>query len=201
MREIDEARQILSRPFPREAIKQRRGGGGKMLDYVEGHTVIHRLNEATYNDWNIEIKKIERIDQPNGKTVMTAHVALTIPGMGTREHIGIQEVDANAGDLIKGCVTDAMKKAATLFGVGLELYGEDFEAQAAEAERFEGVRVQVNQRVIPDTVEERISALSIEADRLGERLREHAKSSYKITKMSHLTRDQLGELLAWAYQQ
>lgn len=114
---------ILTRPFPESAIKQREGGGGRMLDYVEGHTVIHRLNEATGNDWSLEVKKLEfRSD------LTIAHVALTLPGLGTREHIGIQEVRGAAGDLTKGAITDAIKKAATLFGIGLELYGPDYEA-------------------------------------------------------------------------
>jgi hypothetical protein len=56
-------------------------------------------------------------------------VALTIPGLGTREHIGVQAVEERGGeDLVKGAITDALKKAATLFGVGLELYGPDYEA-------------------------------------------------------------------------
>lgn len=124
---------ILTRPFPASAIKQRSGGGGRMLDYVEGHTVIHRLNEATGNNWEMAVKAISRQDLGQGRALMTAHVALTLPGLGTREHIGIQEVSANAGDLVKGAVTDALKKAATLFGVGLELYGPDYEAGETEA--------------------------------------------------------------------
>lgn len=123
---------ILTRPFPASAIKQRAGGGGKMLDYVEGHTVIHRLNEATGNTWDMTIKSISRQDLGNGQSLLTAHVAITIPGLGTREHIGIQEV-RGGGDLVKGCVTDALKKCATLFGVGLELYGPDYEAGETDA--------------------------------------------------------------------
>lgn len=122
--------EILTRPFPETAIKQREGGGGRMLDYVEGHTVIHRLNEATDNEWTLEVKKLEfRSD------LTIAHVALTLPGLGTREHIGIQEVRGSAGDLTKGAITDALKKAATLFGVGLELYGPDYEAGEVDAPR------------------------------------------------------------------
>lgn len=124
---------ILTRAFPASAIKQRSGGGGRMLDYVEGHTVIHRLNEATGNNWEMAVRSISRQDLGGGRSLMTAHVALTLPGLGTREHIGIQEVTANAGDLVKGAVTDALKKAATLFGVGLELYGPDYEAGEVDA--------------------------------------------------------------------
>jgi hypothetical protein len=113
--------------FPKEAIKRRQGGGGRSFDYVEGHSVINRLNAATDNTWDLAVREITTL-QLGTRTVLQARVALTIPGLGTREHLGVQEVNDRGGeDLIKGVVTDALKKAATLFGVGLELYGPDFE--------------------------------------------------------------------------
>lgn len=118
----------LTEAFPREAIKQRQAGGGRSLDYVEGHTVIHRLNDATNNCWDMTVRNIESKQIGDG-TLMIAHVALTLPGLGTREGLGVQMVHNRGGeDLVKGCVTDGLKKAATLFGVGLELYGPDYES-------------------------------------------------------------------------
>ena len=38
-------RALLERPFEPAQIRQRKGRNG-VLDYVEGHTVIARLNEA-----------------------------------------------------------------------------------------------------------------------------------------------------------
>src|SRR6478735_10754706 len=120
--------KALGEPFPRSAIKHRTGGGGKSLAYVEGHTVIHRLNDATGNSWSLEVRSIDSFTLGT-RTLLRAHVALTIPGLGTREHIGVQAVEERGGeDLVKGAITDALKKAATLFGVGLELYGPDYEA-------------------------------------------------------------------------
>lgn len=119
----------LGEPFPQQALKSRRAGGGKDLTYVEGHTVIHRLNDATENTWNFSVDKIERTEIDPANAVLMAYVTLEIPGLGKRSHIGVQSVNARGGeDLVKGCVTDALKKAATLFGVGLELYGPDYEA-------------------------------------------------------------------------
>ncbi len=44
--------------------------------------------------------------------------------------MGVQKVSERGGeDLVKGAITDAMKKAATLFGVALELYGPDYGAE------------------------------------------------------------------------
>lgn len=129
---MDVNHDLLTQPFPREAIRQRKGGGNKMLEYVEGHTVIHRLNAATGNSWSFRVLDLttRTITTDRGQsTLLTAKVELEIPGLGARQHIGVQMVnDAGGEDLAKGAITDALKKAATLFGVGLELYGPDYEA-------------------------------------------------------------------------
>lgn len=117
----------LTAPFPREAIRQRQGGGGRMLDYLETHTVIRRLNEATGNQWSFRLTSVEW----RGELVV-AIGELEIPGLGTRSGIGVQRVSEGGGeDLVKGVASDALKKCATLFGVGLELYGPDYEAGEA----------------------------------------------------------------------
>ena len=124
----------LTTPFPPQALKQRVVGGGKALTYVEGHVVIHRLNDATGNDWSFKVIDLSHV--PAGttskglpQTLYTATVELCIPGLGCRQQVGVQMFSENAGeDLVKGAVTDGLKKAATLFGVGLELYGPDYEA-------------------------------------------------------------------------
>lgn len=121
----------LTRPFPREAIRWRWAdrAQSRRLDYVEGHTVVHRLNDATGNRWNFRVDRIERFPIDEKNTLVMAYVTLEIPGLGRRSHIGVQAVNERGGeDLVKGAVTDALKKAATLFGVGLELYGPDYEA-------------------------------------------------------------------------
>lgn len=124
MSDIETMRAVLEEPFPASKIKRRQGGRGQMFDYIAGEDVIRRLNDATGGCWDLAIKDITQ--QPMGtNTLVLAHVALTIPGMGTREHIGVQSVSDRGGeDLVKGAVTDALKKAATLFGVALHLYGD-----------------------------------------------------------------------------
>lgn len=129
--------EALMKEFPREALKQRPGDGGKKaLTYVDGTTVFRRLINATDNNFTVEVLDQEFRDfgtTRNGasRILLIARVRLTIPEMGSREHVGVQVVNADSGgeDLWKGAVTDAIKKAATLFGVGLELYGPDHEAE------------------------------------------------------------------------
>ncbi len=121
--ERDALLAALSEKFPKAAIKQREGARGKQLDYLETHTVIHRLNSAAKTwDW-----KLTQLQQQGD--LLIAIGELTIPGLGTRTGIGVQKVSERGGeDLVKGASSDAMKKAATLFGVGLELYGPDYGA-------------------------------------------------------------------------
>ena len=126
----------LTKDFPREAIQQRTGGGGKKLEYLEGSTIIHRLNDATGNRWDFAVLAFDSMDLGNGNRLLTARCRLTIPGLGSREHIGVQLVSDRGGeDLLKGAITDSLKKCATLFGVGLQLYGRDYEAGEAPPAR------------------------------------------------------------------
>lgn len=121
----------LTKPFPENCLKTRKGGGNSTLTYIPGHLIIRRLNEATGNDWTFCVVSETETPQPDGKILIKVRVALTIPGHGTREGIGVQIVSEKGGeDLYKGALTDAVKKAATFFGVGLELYGPDLEAEA-----------------------------------------------------------------------
>lgn len=116
--------QKLTQPFPKQAVKQRDGGSGRRFDYVEAHTIIHRLNEATGNNWTFEVVSLEWRND-----VLIALGRLELPGHGSRMGIGVQKVSERGGeDLVKGAASDALKKAATLFGVALELYGPDYEA-------------------------------------------------------------------------
>lgn len=131
---------ILTEKLPKEAIKSRsltRDKNGPKAPYVEGHTVIHILNKATRNRWHFGLvrpldirEKPPRQDGGHGGFLAIAHVYLELPGRGRREHIGVQDFTYLTPDLLKGALTDALKKAASLFGVGLELYGEDYAALA-----------------------------------------------------------------------
>lgn len=122
----------LEAPFPASAIKQREGGGKRKLSYVETQTVIRRLNQ-TAGAWSFSIKSLELHGD-----VWVVVGSLTIDGLGSREGIGVQRMSERqreaSEDLIKGAASDALKKAATLFGVALDLYGPDYEGATADSE-------------------------------------------------------------------
>lgn len=125
----------LKEPFPRDAIKQRQGGGNRRFDYVEAHSVINRLNNVL-DYWDFTIVSLTWQED-----VLIAHVEMNVPGMGRRQHIGVQRVSQNSGeDTIKGAVSDALKKCATLYGVAIDLYGDDYEVYDEPAQESQVVR-------------------------------------------------------------
>ena len=121
--------EALSKPFPSSEIKEREGGGGKKLKYVTGASVIRRLIEATENNYSTKLVG-EKYLTIGGKDAMLVIVELTIPQLGSRQGYGVQ-ILRGGEDMYKGAFTDGLKKAATQFGVGLELY---FEEEVADAE-------------------------------------------------------------------
>jgi len=118
-------RELLEKPFEREQIRQRQGRNG-MLDYVEGHSVIQRLNDALESAWSFEITHHELKDDE--VIVLGRLTAGTISKMAfgtsqvTRERDSRQPI--SFGDDLKSASTDALKKCATFLGVGLHLYAE-----------------------------------------------------------------------------
>lgn len=134
----------LAERFPAEAHKTKRIGGTELV-YVTGEMVFARLNEALgYDGWSFEVKDIKVLE-----TEVWALGRLTVyAGERTivREQAGGQIINRNrSGEIIelsndiKGAVTDAAKKCATLVGVGLYLYDQDerreVQQEMAEAKR------------------------------------------------------------------
>lgn len=122
-------RQILEKPFDQNQIKQREGNFGKMLDYIEGHAVIQRLNDAFEADWSFTIIRHEILKETDEVIVLGELKA----GDVVKMQFGSSRITRarESGDIIsladdlKAAATDAVKKASTLLGVGLHLYCND----------------------------------------------------------------------------
>jgi hypothetical protein len=117
-------RELLERPFDTAQIKQRQGAFGDLLDYVEGSTVIQRLNDALNGDWTFEVID-HHVDEQEVRVLgRLSHAGITKMQFG-RSAITRTKGDHAAvspGDDLKAAATDALKKCATLLGVGLHLY-------------------------------------------------------------------------------
>ena len=119
----------LQAPFAPADIKQREGNFGKTLDYLETHTVIQRLNEALVGDWSFHIvEHVVREDLSEvivvGKLVAGEIVKMQIGSASLKRHRQSGELMC-LGDDLKAAASDALKKCATLLGVGLQLYRSD----------------------------------------------------------------------------
>ena len=119
-------RELLEKQFDKEQIKQRKGTYGNMLDYVDTRTVIQRLNDAFEGNWSFEIVSHE---QHAGEVSVLGK--LTADGI-SKTQFGSNKISTSKqgevisiGDDLKAATSDSIKKCATLFGVGLYLYGTD----------------------------------------------------------------------------
>lgn len=145
-----EIKAVIQRNIPDALIKNRDGGRGITLSYVSGATVTDILNEAfDYMwDWVIETQWVqESVDKFNPKYDKepqpqnpVAHVRgrlivhfqdgdgnwrhIAKSGYGSKSVIGGQNEQQ---DIFKAADTDALKKAASRLGIGLELYRDEDE--------------------------------------------------------------------------
>lgn len=102
----------LRRPFTPEAVKfkvqatwpKENPTGGLIVAYIDARLVVERLNLIVPDRWHDEYQSI-------GSGLMWCH--LTVDGI-TRKDVG-----EGTG---KGLVSDALKRAAVKFGVGVSLY-------------------------------------------------------------------------------
>ena len=118
-------RELLERPFAPEQIRQRKGRNG-LLDYVEGHSVIQRLNEALEGAWSFEIVHHEIREEEVLVLAKLSTEGLVKMNFGVSQITRERESGAliSLGDDLKAAATDCLKKCATFLGVGLHLYAE-----------------------------------------------------------------------------
>jgi hypothetical protein len=163
-------REALTKPFRHDQIRERPGQNGKPVRYVDVTAVIERLNEAC-DAWSFEVLNHEVKD---GEVIvlgkLTADGVVKTAFGGSAVTVDRQGVVVSIADDLKAASSDALKKSASMLGVGLELYGgssrPDREASpkdgAADARRVEP------RREPPDRVTVRqIAALQAACNRRG----------------------------------
>ena len=119
-------RALLEAPFPAEQIRQREGRKGVRLDYIDVAAVIKRLNDAFDGHWSFEITEWQHLKDSDEVVVLGK---LTAAGI-TKMQFGVSQITRDReskvivalGDDLKAAGSDALKKCAVGFGVGLHLY-------------------------------------------------------------------------------
>jgi len=116
--------QIIEREFDKSLIKTRKGRSGISLSYVETQEYIKRLNTVFDYNWSFEIEegKVE-----SGFIIVRGR--LTAEGISKTQYGSSQiTLSKDTGEVIsigddyKSAASDALKKTASLFGIGLHLY-------------------------------------------------------------------------------
>jgi len=131
---------ILSKPWNKNLVKTINKGFGD-IDYVE-HTQVTQKLIAVSPDWNFNIDQYleDTVEDVNGlqRTFITG-AQVTITMKVDNEYVSRTEVGMcdkpffhndpnkvhNNGQRAKECVSDAIKRCAMRFGVGIELYDTD----------------------------------------------------------------------------
>ena len=133
--------QALGQPLDPDLVSQRKGRGGRVFDYLEGHAVIDQANRIFgYGGWGYELvgdvtlRRIETVDPQTGEVKVeqgySAPVRVTVAGALPRTDLGVHPVAEDTFDghdtAMKGAVTDGLKRAFRSFGVqfGNGFYGD-----------------------------------------------------------------------------
>lgn len=168
----------LAEPFPPECIKQREGRKGKMLDYVEAHKIVQRLNEAFAGLWNFQVLERERMDKEVIVLGELSAEGTTKQQFGSSDITfakGTQEL-VSLGDDYKAAASDALKKCAAMFGVALYLYEENKKSQKP-AER----KKSTNNGRIAEQQQKAIVNLLKQIGVGEEQVESHLKEHYDLT--------------------
>ena len=115
----NEKLRLLTRPF--SDIRTRPGRNGGSISYIEGHAIVQRLNEALGGDWSFKVLEREVLEQEVLVLVELRAGDIIKHAFGGSELTRTRDGKiVSIADDLKSAATDALKKAATLLGVGLQ---------------------------------------------------------------------------------
>ena len=155
--------QALGQPIDPALVSQRKGRGGRVFDYLEGHVVIAQANRIFgHGGWGYELagdvtlRRIETVDAQTGEITVSqgysAPVRVTVAGALPRTDIGVHPVAEDNLDghdtAMKGAVTDGMKRAFRSFGCqfGNGFYGDQSTSNGSAQPQRVPVQAQPNGR-------------------------------------------------------
>ena len=133
----EQAINVITRPLPKDKIKTRPGKANMSFSYITPDFVIETLNEAFQFNWNTRL-----VYQAMHENVAVVGLELSVPAEDgssvAKQQFGSCEVTRGLGigEAFKGAASDALKKCATLLGLGLELYQDDAAAGPSGTPNF-----------------------------------------------------------------
>jgi len=121
---------VLTQATPPELVHQRKGRGGQIFDFLPHEEVTRILNNAFGHAWTTEVKQFGIIEGAETwvllrLTIRTEHGDIYKEQFGQQDYLKNKqgEIVMSTGDCLKGAVSDALTKCASLLGIGLDLYG------------------------------------------------------------------------------
>ena len=135
---------FLLQRTPKNEIKTRQGRGGLQFSYVEHGYVTERLNLVFGFNWDFEVTDKQILED---EVIVEAKLTVRTPGGQTivKTQFGGADIKRHASgaksgrplsiaDDYKAAASDALKKCASLLGIGLDLYGRDRPYDLEEAQ-------------------------------------------------------------------
>ncbi|MDQ6694304.1 MAG: RAD52 family DNA repair protein, partial [Chloroflexota bacterium] len=126
---------FLLQRTPKHEIKVRQGRGGLKFSYVEHGYVTERLNLVFGFNWDFEVVDKQILED---EVVVEARLTVRTPAGQTivKTQFGGADIKRHSSgtrggkplsiaDDLKAAASDALKKCASLLGIGLDLYGRD----------------------------------------------------------------------------
>lgn len=192
-------RELLEKPFTPDQIKQRDGSFGNTLDYIEGHSVIQRLNEAFDSKWSFEVVKHE-VQLEIGEVIVLGKLSADGVhkfqfGSSTITKAKESGEIISLADDLKAAATDAIKKCASLLGVGLHLYQYDTSKSCVSPKTHQP---QQNSKQIHVRISSKqhkfLLQLAKDNSMTRQELNDHCKSLYNVV-LDHLSRNNASALI------
>jgi hypothetical protein len=133
-------RKQLESPFTPDQIKHRKGNFNRTLAYIEAPAVISRLNDAFDAAWSFEITEHHILQEEVLVLGKLTAESITKTQFGSSQITRKKDTGEiiSLGDDLKAAATDALKKAATLLGVGLHLYSEETRHPPMNSQGYHG---------------------------------------------------------------
>lgn len=131
----------LSEPFGDDLIeiRQDKGTGNRPVSYVSWSRYAERLNQVLGFCWEFDVEIIDM--DGDGVTVLASMTVHRDGQSVTRKQFGNWSTAMlSQGNAIKAASSDALKRCAGLFGVGLHLYfdehegGQDYQPQGGQGQ-------------------------------------------------------------------
>jgi len=131
----DKTIDVITRRLDPQQIKSRPGKAGRTFNYIATEDVVRLLNEAFDYRWSTEVMKSERVDN-EVVVLLELRVWDTENSQVIKQQWGSAEIlNQEVGHAYKAATSDALKKAATLLGVALELYDDVVQPERASFSR------------------------------------------------------------------